>query len=122
MSFCLQVAGDGDVFPMLAIYAPYVRDTAITFEYEVPSVAEYRARIEEITRFFPFYILEEDDVALFAENQYVVKDALCITTDVPELLEKALRLYQGRAFWDGTGDLDEAFLEEMRVRYGLVLL
>ena len=40
----------------------------------------------------------------------------------PELLEQALRLYQGRAFWDGTGDLDEAFLEEMRVRYGLVLL
>ena len=37
MSFCLQVAGDGDVFPMLAIYAPYVRDTAITFEYEVPT-------------------------------------------------------------------------------------
>ena len=32
--------------------------------------------------------------------------------DVPELLEKALRLYQGRAFWDGTGDLDEAFLED----------
>ena len=67
-------------------------------------------------------ILEEDDVALFAENQYVVKDALCITTDVPELLEGALRAFQGRAFWDGPGDLDEAFLEEMRVRYGLVLL
>ena len=44
-------------------------------------------------------ILEEDDVALFAENQYVVKDALCITTDVPELLEGALRAFQGRAFW-----------------------
>lgn len=67
-------------------------------------------------------ILEEDDLDIFAENQYAVKDALCLFSDVPELLEKALRLYQGRAFWDGTGDLDEAFLEEMRVRYGLVLL
>ena len=58
-------------------------------------------------------ILEEDDLDIFAENQYVVKDALCLWSDVPELLEKALRLYQGRAFWDGTGDLDDAFLAEM---------
>ena len=67
-------------------------------------------------------ILEEDDLDIFAENQYVVKDALCLWSDVPELLEKALRLYQGRAFWDGTGDLDDAFLEEMSHKYGLVLL
>ena len=67
-------------------------------------------------------ILEEDDVALFAENQYVVKDALCITTDVPELLEGALRAFQGRAFWDGTEELEDAFLEQMRKKYGLVIL
>ena len=67
-------------------------------------------------------ILEEDDLDIFAENQYVVKDALCLWSDVPELLERALRLYQGRAFWDGTGDLDDAFLEEMSHKYGLVLL
>ena len=47
MSFCLQVAGDGDVFPMLAIYAPYVRDTAITFEYKVPTAAEFGARLHQ---------------------------------------------------------------------------
>ena len=67
-------------------------------------------------------ILEEDDLDIFAENQYVVKDALCLWSDVPELLERALRLYQGRAFWDGTGDLDDAFLAEMSHKYGLVLL
>ena len=67
-------------------------------------------------------ILEEDDLDIFAENQYVVKDALCLWSDVPELLEQALRLYQGRAFWDGTEDLDEAFLQEMAKKYGLVLL
>lgn len=67
-------------------------------------------------------ILEEDDLDIFAENQYVVKDALCIWSDVPELLEKALRIYQGRAFWDGTVDLDEDFLRSMAKTYGLVLL
>lgn len=67
-------------------------------------------------------ILEEDDLLLFAEHQYVIKDALCLSTDVPELLEGALRAFQGRAFWDGTEELDDDFLEEMRQRYGLVLL
>lgn len=67
-------------------------------------------------------VLEEDDLYFFAENQYAVKDALCLFSDVPELLERALRLYQGRAFWDGTGALDPVFLDEMRRKYGLILL
>lgn len=67
-------------------------------------------------------IFEEDDVILFAEHQYVIKDALCIGTDVPELLEGALRVFQGRAFWDGIEELEPEFLEEMRKKYGLILL
>lgn len=68
-------------------------------------------------------VLEQDDVDIFAENQYAIKDALCLTTDVPELLEAALRAYQGRAFWDGTEDeIDPAFLREMSRKYGLILL
>lgn len=67
-------------------------------------------------------ILEEDDLDIFSENQYVVKDALCLWSDVPELLEKALRIYQGRAFWDGIGDLEEDFLQNMARKYGLILL
>ncbi|MGN1004782.1 MAG: homocysteine S-methyltransferase family protein [Oscillospiraceae bacterium] len=67
-------------------------------------------------------ILEQDDLDIFAENQYVVKDALCIYSDVPELLEGALRAYQGRAFWDGTVELEPEFLQEMAKKYGLILL
>lgn len=67
-------------------------------------------------------ILDEDDLDLFAAHQYAVQDALCIWSDVPELLEKALRLYQGRAFWDHTADLSPEFLAGMQRKYGLVLL
>ncbi|MCD8004803.1 MAG: homocysteine S-methyltransferase family protein [Oscillospiraceae bacterium] len=67
-------------------------------------------------------ILEQDDVDMLAENQYAIKDALCLYSDVPELLESALRVYQGRAFWDGTGDLDKEFLDRMTREYGLVQL
>ena len=34
-----------DAEELLAIYAPYVRDTAISFEYVVPSVEEFADRI-----------------------------------------------------------------------------
>lgn len=67
-------------------------------------------------------ILDEDDVFAFVEAQYAIRDALCIWTDVPEYLEKALRLYQGRAFWDGTVDLEGDFLDRMSARYGLIQL
>ena len=37
-----------DAEELLAIYAPYVKDTAISFEYEVPAVEEFRERIRQI--------------------------------------------------------------------------
>ncbi len=67
-------------------------------------------------------VLEQDDVDMLAENQYAIKDALCLYSDVPELLESALRIYQGRAFWDGTGEMDKDFLDRMTRKYGLIQL
>ena len=67
-------------------------------------------------------ILEQDDVDLFAQEQYAIRDALCLWSDVPELMEAALRVYQGRAFYDGTADLDPEVLERLRQTYGLILL
>ena len=43
-----------DAAELLAIYAPYVRDTAISFEYEVPSLSAFRQRIETISARFPY--------------------------------------------------------------------
>ena len=64
----------------------------------------------------------EDDVDIFAQHQYAVREALCLYADVPELLEKALRVYQGRAFYDGTGGLDQTELERLSRLYGLIVL
>ena len=38
----------GDAEALLEIYAPYVEETAISFEYTVPTVSEFRRRIAEI--------------------------------------------------------------------------
>lgn len=67
-------------------------------------------------------ILRQDDVEVFAGEQYAVSKALCLCSDVPELLEGALRVYQGRAFYDGTGDLDRSDLERLSRKYGLIVL
>ena len=67
-------------------------------------------------------ILDRDDVDIFAQHQYAVRKALCLWSDVPELLEGALRVYQGRAFYDGTGQLERADLERLSRKYGLIVL
>lgn len=43
-----------DAAEILAIYAPYIENTAITFEYEVPSLEAFADRIRGITAGFPY--------------------------------------------------------------------
>ena len=62
MAAVIRLASPEDAAAVVSIYAPYVTDTSVTFEYDVPSVEEYRRRIEEIMQFFPFFLLEEDGV------------------------------------------------------------
>ena len=41
----IRTASVADAEAILEIYAPYVRDTAVSFEYEVPDIEEFRERI-----------------------------------------------------------------------------
>lgn len=59
-SLCIRSATPADAPALLSIYAPYVRETAITFEYEVPSVEEFRARIERTLGRYPYLVAERD--------------------------------------------------------------
>lgn len=45
---------------LVEIYRPYVEKTAITYEYEVPSVSEFAGRIEAITKKYPYICAEEN--------------------------------------------------------------
>lgn len=60
----LRVARPEDAAALLAIYAPYVTDTAITFEYEVPPVQEFAGRIEKTLENYPYLIAEQDGILL----------------------------------------------------------
>ncbi|MDD5937452.1 MAG: GNAT family N-acetyltransferase [Clostridiales bacterium] len=49
-----------DAAELLAIYAPYVEKTAITFEYDVPTLAEFRGRMETILKKYPYLLAQRD--------------------------------------------------------------
>lgn len=54
----IRTAGPDDAEQLLAIYAPYVEKTAITFEYDVPDVEEFRDRIRRILKRYPYLVAE----------------------------------------------------------------
>ena len=55
----IRIAVEADVPAILEIYAPYVENTTITFEYDVPSREEFMCRFHDITRQFPWLVWEE---------------------------------------------------------------
>jgi phosphinothricin acetyltransferase len=62
MPLIIRDAQLDDARALLDIYAPYVLTTWITFETQVPSLAEFRGRIEQyrFTRGFPYKVAELD--------------------------------------------------------------
>ena len=60
----IRMARREDIPQILGIYAPYVQNTAISFEYEVPSLEAFTARFLDITARFPWLVWEENGVIL----------------------------------------------------------
>lgn len=58
-SIIIRMANPADAQALLNIYAPYVINTAITFEYDVPSVEEFASRIAHTLEKYPYLIAEE---------------------------------------------------------------
>lgn len=60
-----------------------------------------------------------DDVQALADYQYMLTKPVCFVCDDDQLLEAALRAYQGRALYDGA--LPEDTLLPLCAKYGLLL-
>ncbi|MBE6339126.1 MAG: GNAT family N-acetyltransferase [Marinilabiliaceae bacterium] len=52
----IRLAKTDDAEALLAIYTPYVEKTAITFEYDVPSIDEFRNRIIAVSAKYPWLV------------------------------------------------------------------
>ena len=60
----IRIARAEDAEELLRIYAPYVKETAITFEYEVPTVEEFKERIIKTLQKYPYLVAEVDGEAV----------------------------------------------------------
>ena len=53
-----------DAARILEIYAPYITDTVISFEYEVPTPEDFSARVETISSRYPYLVYEREGKVL----------------------------------------------------------
>ena len=56
----IRIATEADIPQMLRIYAPYIENTTITFEYHVPTEEAFLERFRKLTAQFPWLVWEED--------------------------------------------------------------
>jgi L-amino acid N-acyltransferase YncA len=56
MGYLIRLASEADAGAIRAIYAPYVLETPITFETEVPSEDEMAGRVRETSALFPYIV------------------------------------------------------------------
>ncbi len=57
----IRPATPDDAREILSIYAPYIMETGVTYEYDVPSEESFRARIVGITEKYPYLVAFEED-------------------------------------------------------------
>lgn len=49
-----------DAPAILAIYAPFITESNVSFEYEIPTVTEFAGRIQTIQQQYPYLVAETD--------------------------------------------------------------
>ena len=76
-SIKIRLVQETDSERILEIYRPYVEETAISFEYEVPTQAEFTERISSVAREFPYlvYTIDETIVAYAYAHRHMERAA-----------------------------------------------
>lgn len=75
----IRTASAADAPALLKIYRPYVENTAITFEYDVPSTEEFASRIQHTLRKYPYLVAEEKGTLLDTHMQVLSMKDLHMT-------------------------------------------
>ena len=101
-----------DAAVIRAIYQPYVTETAITFEVDVPTVQEFESHITKTLTQFPYLVAEVDGkvVGYAYASTYYARAAYDWTTELSIYVSKEARGH-------GIGsDLYTALEEELQAR------
>ena len=60
----IRIAVPEDAAKLVSIYAPYVENTPITFEYVVPTAEEFAERIRHTLTRYPYLVAEEKGIPI----------------------------------------------------------
>lgn len=60
----IRTAKTDDAPALLDIYRPHIESSTTSFEYEVPSVLEFKSRIQETLQNYPYLVAEDNDQIL----------------------------------------------------------
>lgn len=60
----IRLATEADSASILEIYSPYITDTVITFEYEVPTIMAFSKRITNIQKKYPWLLCEVNGIVV----------------------------------------------------------
>ena len=74
----IHEAKEADAAGLLAVYAPYVEHTAITFEYEVPTLEEFTERIRQTKTKYPYLVAKRDGKVLGYAYAWAVETSIYV--------------------------------------------
>ena len=91
MKELIRFASPADAGRILEIYAPYITDTVISFEYDVPSLADFTARVKKISTKYPYLVYERNGVVVgYAyASPYIERAAYDYTVDLSVYVDAA---------------------------------
>ena len=99
---------------LLEIYSHYVLNTAVSFEYEVPSAQEFSERIKRITEKYPYIcIIENGRIAGYAyANTFKEREAYQYCVELSIYIDKNMH---GKGFGRALYEELEARLKKMGI-------
>ena len=89
----IRTAALPDAERLLEIYRPYVEETAITFEYDVPTIDEFRGRMTRVLEKYPYLVAERDGtiVGYAYAGPFVGRAAYDWSVETTIYLDRAVR-------------------------------
>ncbi len=82
----IRIAKKEDAKKLLQIYEYYVKNTAVTFEYEVPSIKEFQSRMDNILKKYPFLVSKTNGIITGYAYANTFKDRVaynrCVETTI----------------------------------------
>ncbi|MBM6829851.1 N-acetyltransferase [Anaerotignum lactatifermentans] len=117
----MRMATVADTKEILEIYSQYIRNTTVTFEYVVPSEADFAGRIREILEKYPYLVYEEQGkITGYAyAHQFMVRAASQWGAELSVYLApQAQKRGLGKAFYRALEEL--LFLQNVEKLYGCI--